>query len=175
MENPVPELPFCVVNMSSWMAPARGAAKRPHRRRRWRWMTSVTRLEMTRPRRNPKASLATSKTPKSGLEISADQGHPVRAGSPRLLDEPRSGCSAGEATLGRGGIDSDAAEWSGRHDAELMVVTATSAPNQNFLWCNVLQSENFRTESVEKSWSGVGLGGIEPPTSALSDSWLRSR
>ena len=34
-------------------------------------MTSVTRLEITRPRRNPKASLATSKTPESGLEISA--------------------------------------------------------------------------------------------------------
>ena len=55
-----------------------------------------------------------------------------------------------------------------RDDAELMAPDEMSPPGQRFLWCNVVQDRDSRTESVQQSWSGVGLDGIEPSASALS-------
>jgi hypothetical protein len=71
------------------------ASKRPKKaagRRRLAWITSVTRLEITRPQRSPKPSWFTSKTPESGLKISAASAttatgglHPFAQGPAPLL------------------------------------------------------------------------------------------
>jgi hypothetical protein len=47
--------------------------------------TSVTRLQITRPQQSSKPSSATSRTPKSGLEISACRGHAINVRYPSLL------------------------------------------------------------------------------------------